>query len=212
MRKNLLKDSTRAAHDLFGADAPGKSTSAQRRRATKVRASMKRSTALKRATPWWLTPADHKNMKGTKYLARVFTRACPHRPHDVDHIISLQGRTACGLHVPWNLAPLLRAENWSKKHRLDDDSPDKQGCLFAAETAKTTGMKTYAFNACTPPPMFKRFFWVVRNRDGTESCYLTEPYEYQRYCSRYGEPLMTRWAPFDPTVEHFNTEGAWGGR
>jgi len=70
-------------------------------------AENKRRAAKLNATPGWVDVALLK----TVYIN------CP-RGMTVDHIIPLQGKTVCGLHVPWNLQYLTASENSRKSNKL----------------------------------------------------------------------------------------------
>lgn len=75
---------------------------------------MMRHAAKLRATPPW---ADRAAIKAIYAEARRRTKDTG-RPHHVDHIIPLRGRTVCGLHVPANLQILEAEPNKRKSNRL----------------------------------------------------------------------------------------------
>lgn len=72
-----------------------------------------RQAGLKQATPVW---ADRAAMQ-------AIYEACPEDKW-VDHIIPLQGKTVCGLHVDYNLQYLTPEENMSKGNKIEIDSID----------------------------------------------------------------------------------------
>jgi len=83
-----------------------------------VRERSRRYQAKKRgATPSWLT-AIHKAQIQEMYDIAVALEVQTGMPHHVDHIHPLQGKTCCGLHVPWNLQVLPRRENIAKSNKL----------------------------------------------------------------------------------------------
>jgi len=76
---------------------------------------MARHTRKLGATPPWLSE-DQKWMIAEAYdLARIRAEVTGIKWH-VDHIVPLQGRNVCGLHVPWNLQVIPASLNCSKRN------------------------------------------------------------------------------------------------
>lgn len=68
-----------------------------------------RASILK-ATPPWLTVEMIKQIRKHYAEAERMTRESGVE-HEVDHIVPLQGKIVCGLHVPWNLRVITAVEN-----------------------------------------------------------------------------------------------------
>ena len=73
------------------------------------------------ATPKWLSASDLIAIKCKYSLATMFTTYSG-VAHAVDHIVPLQGKTVCGLHVPWNLKVITALDNLKKGNKLQGDS------------------------------------------------------------------------------------------
>ena len=78
--------------------------------------SGRRRAAKMRAMPSWLTPEHHVQIAALYLVASQAGPMCG-EPHEVDHIVPLQSKTVCGLHVPWNLRLLPRFMNREKGNR-----------------------------------------------------------------------------------------------
>lgn len=75
--------------------------------------AIKRSTVLQKATPSW---ADLSAIT-TKYKERECMNGLTGVEHHVDHIIPLQGKNVCGLHVASNLRVILARDNLAKSNK-----------------------------------------------------------------------------------------------
>ena len=78
--------------------------------------SRRRAAKLK-ATPSWLSGEQLAHMKRMFKWAKVISDETS-VPYEVDHIVPLQGKNVCGLHVPWNLQVIPASVNRSKGNRL----------------------------------------------------------------------------------------------
>ena len=77
----------------------------------------KRRSAKLKATPTWLTSSQLKEIEDLYWLSQDLQRVTGFTYH-VDHIVPLQGRGVCGLHVPWNLQVLPSDINLQKGNSL----------------------------------------------------------------------------------------------
>jgi hypothetical protein len=70
------------------------------------------------ATPDWLTKEHLVEIEEFYTLAYELAWLNEGEILQVDHIVPLQGKTVCGLHVPWNLQILTKSNNISKFNKL----------------------------------------------------------------------------------------------
>ncbi|MBU9378733.1 HNH endonuclease signature motif containing protein [Burkholderia gladioli] len=75
-------------------------------------AGKRRRARERRATPRWLSPVQRELIAVIYTYAETLTRGTGEL-HVVDHIVPLDGKLVCGLHVPWN----LRATHWLENAR-----------------------------------------------------------------------------------------------
>lgn len=73
----------------------------------------KRKAAKRKRTPPWLTEEHHRQIE-VEYALAVWCSKVMNVPYHVDHMVPLQGKTVCGLHVPWNLQVIPASDNLSK--------------------------------------------------------------------------------------------------
>ena len=78
-----------------------------------------RRARKRNATPPWLTKEMRAEIKALHAEANAL-KAQLGVQFDVDHIVSLDGRTVCGLHVPWNMRVITHAENISRPKVFSD--------------------------------------------------------------------------------------------
>jgi hypothetical protein len=79
----------------------------------------KRRAIKLKATPAWLTEQHFSEIEAVYSHARD-CRVVTGEAYHVDHIVPLQGRNVCGLHVPWNLQILPAEVNVRKNNRYEE--------------------------------------------------------------------------------------------
>lgn len=65
------------------------------------------------AMPKWLTDSQRKEIEAFYEISKWYDE-----PMHVDHIVPLQGKDVCGLHVPWNLRVIPAQENRIKHNSI----------------------------------------------------------------------------------------------
>lgn len=83
-----------------------RNASRRKRQATKINAS-----------PKWLTKRQYDEIFEFYREAKKQEKETGTKMH-VDHVIPLQGKNVCGLHVPWNLQLLSESDNLIKSNKL----------------------------------------------------------------------------------------------
>lgn len=111
MRQFEIDDMERAA--AGDADAQLR---VQRRKDVLVWNWENRREAMQCATPAW---ASKKAIRAIYAEAKRLTRETG-IPHEVDHIVPIQGSKVCGLHVEHNLQILTKVENVQKHANFSD--------------------------------------------------------------------------------------------
>lgn len=127
------KDASSAATAAWGARNPGwyqryvernreairekRRQWARTNRAAETAKARRYHLSKRRASPLWLSPiqvaliAEHYEIAAARSVQTGI-------PHDVDHIVPLNGKSVCGLHVPWNLQVIPAVENRAKRNLL----------------------------------------------------------------------------------------------
>lgn len=82
--------------------------------------SARRRAKKRMAEPSWLTEEHYAAIKAIYAEAVRLTKETG-TPHHVDHIVPLRGKTASGLHVPWNLRAIPAFENLKKGAKIIED-------------------------------------------------------------------------------------------
>ncbi len=81
----------------------------------------RRRAAQRQAIPPWLSTSHKKEILGF-YTKAVEATEQTGILWEVDHIVPLQGKTVCGLHVPWNLQLLTQRDNGIKRNHFHEET------------------------------------------------------------------------------------------
>lgn len=88
-----------------------------RGKAVKLHLQRKRELSKLKRTPPWLSDKQLKDISKFYLKAKRLTESTGVVYH-VDHIVPLQGKNVCGLHVPWNLQVIPSKDNLKKRNKV----------------------------------------------------------------------------------------------
>ena len=77
----------------------------------------KRRAAQLCAAPKWLTDEQLEAIR-VEYMLAAWCSKVQGQKYHVDHIVPLQGKNVCGLHVPWNLQVIPATDNIKKGNKF----------------------------------------------------------------------------------------------
>jgi hypothetical protein len=124
----------------------------------------KRRAQELQATPKWLTTEQLSEIS-------IFYQKTP-EGFQVDHIIPLQGKTCCGLHVPWNLQHIPKKMNQQKHNSIWEDGYTKK--TLDAIVAPN-GVKSKLVNTMSYKSKFlysdKKDLTIILQHDNTEDLF-----------------------------------------
>lgn len=115
--------------DLLGGHHAGPLFVPVKRRAPLITSGLmagkRRRARERRATPPWLSSVQ-RTMIAILYARAEKQTADTGELHVVDHIVPLDGKLVCGLHVPWNMRVTHWRENAVKAWHTWPDMPFEQ--------------------------------------------------------------------------------------
>jgi hypothetical protein len=86
----------------------------------------RRRARERRATPAWLTDEQKAEIRRLYRLCEWWNELAREVVYVVDHVVPLDGKLVCGLHVPWNLRITTKLENAKKAWHTWPDMPMEQ--------------------------------------------------------------------------------------